>query len=79
MNLTPRQRRERIRQIADADPEIRKMRKEYEQGRAWFEKATKWMPPGLHSKWWNFPGMWHLIHHRMITLICENMKFQDEE
>ena len=79
MKLTPAQRRERIRQLADSDPEIRKMKQEYEAGRAWFEKATKWLPRGLHSKWWNFPGMAHFIHHRLISLICENMKFNDEE
>lgn len=79
MKLTPEQRRERIRQMADRDPEIQKMKKEYEKGRTWFEKATKWMLPTLHSKWWNFPGMAHLIHHRMLTLICENMEFIDEE
>ena len=79
MKLTPAQRRERIRRMADSDPEIRKMKKEYEAGRAWFEKVTKWLPPRLHSKLWNFPGMAHFIHHRLLTLICENMKFNDED
>ena len=79
MKLTPAQRRERIRRMADSDPEIRKMKKEYDEGREWFEKATASMTPECHSKWWNFPGMAHFIHHRLLTLICENMKFNDED
>ena len=79
MKLTPLQRRERLQRMADNDPEIRRMMEECEKGRAWFEKATRWMPPALHSKWWNFPGMGYLLHGRMLTLICENMRFCDEE
>ena len=79
MKLTPHQRRERLLRMADCDPETSRMKEEYEKGRAWFEKATRWMPPALRSKWWNFPGMGYLIHSRMLTLICENMRFYDEE
>ena len=79
MKLMPAQRRERIRQLAAEDPEIQKMKEDYDAGRTWFEKTTAWMPPRLHSRWWTFPGMAHLIHHRMLTLICENMRFRDEE
>ena len=79
MKLTPTERRERIRQLAASDPEISKMKKEYDEGRAWFEKATASMSPKRHSQWWTFPGMAHFIHHRLLTLICENMKFNDED
>ena len=65
--------------MAQADPEIQKMYKECEQAREWLVRATKWMPPGLHSKWWCFPGMSYLIHQRTIRLICENMRFDDEQ
>lgn len=79
MKLTPAQRRERIRQMIRSDPQIQEMSKDYEAGRTWFEKATKWMPPRLHSKWWTFPGMAHFIYHRVLTLISENMRFPDED
>ena len=79
MKLTPLQRRERLLRLADSDPEISRMKQEYERGRAWFEKATRWMPPTLRSKWWNYPGMGYLIHNRMLTLVCEKMCFYDEE
>ena len=79
MKLTPAQRRERLHQMAEGDPEIRRMKKEYDEGRAWFEQATASMSPKRHSQWWTFPGMAHFIHHRLLTLICENMKFNDED
>ena len=79
MKLTPLERRKRIWNMVQADAEIQKMNREYEKGREWFVKATKWMPSRLHTKWWNFPGMSYFIHQRTITLICENMKFQDEQ
>ena len=79
MRLTPLERRKRIWDMAQADPEIQKMYKECEQAREWLVRATKWMPPGLHSKWWCFPGMSYLIHQRTIRLICENMRFDDEQ
>ena len=44
MKLTPHQRRERLLRMADCDPETSRMKEEYEKGRAWFEKATRWMP-----------------------------------
>ena len=73
------QRRARIMRMLEADPKAKQMLEEYRAGRRWFERATGWMPPGLHSKWWYFPGMAYLIHNRMLTLICENMKFIDED
>lgn len=79
MKLTPAQRRERLLKMAAADPEILKMKKELDAGRAWFEKATARMPARLRSRWWNFPGMALILHQRMLTLICENMQFSDEE
>ena len=79
MDTTALDRRRRIYELMDQDPEIQKMMVEYKQGRKWFERATRWMPPGLHSKWWNFPGMGYFIYHRVLTLVCENMRFPDEE
>ena len=79
MSLTPNERRQRIDQLAQADAEYRKMRSEYDLAKQRFTKLTDHLPRKLRNLLWSCPGMFYLMHHRMLTLICQNMKFYDEE
>ena len=79
MILTPEQRLDRIYQLAETDAEYRKMKAEYEPGKAWFEKTMGRLPEKLRNRVWAYPGMGYFMHHRMLILICRNMKFVDEE
>ena len=78
MSLTPEERRERIYEMTKRDPEFQKMYKDYAPGKEWFIKTTDKLPKELSNKLWQYPGMGYFIHHRMLTLICEHMKFEDE-
>ena len=79
MHLTPQERRKRIYDMLNADEDCQKMGAEYESGKQWFEKAVRWLPRRLRAKFWIYPGISHLLYHHIIGIICENMKFTDEE
>lgn len=79
MRLTPQERRQRIYDILNADEDCQKMGAEYEAGKLWFEKAIRWLPRKLRGKFWIYPGISHLLYHHILGIICENMKFTDEE
>lgn len=79
MKLTPDERRQRIYEMAQKDREYCGIQAEYEPGKAWFEKNVDRLPKKLRSRLWTYPGMGYFLHHRMLTLICQNMKFADEE
>ena len=79
MKLTPEERRCRIYELMEMDVEYSRMKTEYEHGKTWFEKHVSKFPKMLRNKFWSYPGMGYFIHHRMLTIICRNMKFIDEE
>lgn len=79
MKLTPEQRRERIYEIAEADGDYRALKAEYGPGKALFEKTVDRMPKKLRDKLWVYPGTGYFLHHRMLNLICQHMKFKDED
>ena len=79
MKRTPDERRWHIYKLAEQDEKYRTIKKEYDAGKVWFEKVTNKLPRKLSNKLWVYPGMGYFMHHRMLTLICENMKFIDEE
>ena len=79
MKLTPLERRNRIYEMLDSDPECAKMKAEYESARSRFTKLTDRLPERLRNLLWTYPGMGYFLHHRTLNLICEHMKFPDEE
>lgn len=79
MKLTPLERRARIYSMAEADPDYTKMKAEYEPAKTWFEKVVGRLPKKLRNRLFTYPGMGYFMHHRMLTIICENMKFCDED
>ena len=68
----------RIFSMMAADEEYQKMQAEYEKEKRWFERFTERLPRRLRNRLWGYPGMFYLMHHRMLTRICEEMRFSDE-
>ena len=79
MKMTPEQRRKRIYELVEADSECRRIYSEFEPARTRFTKLTNFLPKRTRNLLWSFPGLGYFLHHRMLTLICRNMKFSDEE
>lgn len=65
--------------IAEADGEYQRMLAEYEPAKERFTKLVDRLPKRLRNLLWSYPGMGYLMHGKMLTLICEHMKFADEE
>lgn len=78
MELTPQQRRARIQGMIGSDEEFQKMLREYEPAREEFERLVDQFPLPLRNILWSYPGMGHFLYHRMLTVVSEQMRFEDE-
>jgi len=78
MKLTPQQRRARIQEMIGSDEEYQKMLREYELARAEFERLVDQFPLPLRNALWSYPGMGHFLYHRMLTVVSEKLRFEDE-
>lgn len=79
MKLTPQQRRNRIMELARKDEEYRHMMEEYGPAKTRFEKFVDKLPLPVRNLLWSYPGMGYLLHGRILTLVCEHMRFPDED
>jgi len=78
VKLTPQQRRNRIQELVRRDEEYQKMLREYEPARDEFEKMVEQFPLPVRNILWSYPGMGYFLYHRMLTLVSEQMRFEDE-
>ena len=76
---TAEQRRQRIHELAEQDTQYRQMQAEYHAGKAWFDWITGFLPRNLRNRFWQYPGTEYFMHHRILTIICNHMKFIDED
>lgn len=79
MKLTSADRLLRVLELAEADEEYQKMKAIYTPGKGWFEKVVNRLPRRLRDKFRTYPYMGYLMHNRVLLLVCEHMKFQDED
>ena len=78
MELSQLERRKKILEMADADEDYRRIYAEYTRTKDRFEKYTKYMPRALSNCLWSYPGMLYFLHHRLLTLVSESMRFPEE-
>lgn len=78
MKLTPIQRRERISALVREDDECRKLFDEYTSAKERFIRFTDRLPRPVRELLWRYPGTGYFLHHRILTIVCENMRFEDE-
>lgn len=79
MKLAPTERRERILMLAEEDAEYCQIHSKATSAEICFTELTDSLPEKLRTFMWNYPGSLYFMHHRILTLICQNMKFIDEE
>lgn len=78
MRLTASERRQRILQISKSDPDGSKLWAEYENANRRFSAIADRLPAKLREFLWLLPGAGYFLHHRILTLVCENMRFPEE-
>ena len=79
MILTPMERRERILELIASDEECRKMTTSLEDAKQRFEQHVSALPEDARQPLWEYPGMGYFLHNRVLKLICESMRFPDED
>ena len=72
------ERRKRLYELAESDPEYRRIRAEYEKAKEGFDRFTLTLPEQQRNLLQTCPGMGYFLHHRMLSIVCENMAFPDE-
>ena len=70
---------EKIHQIAAADEEYQKLQVSYEMAKLRFTRFADKKPGWIRKLLLSYPGMGYFMHHRMLELICEHKRFEDEQ
>lgn len=78
MALSPMERRMRIMKLAERDEEFRRISAELAQAEKYFEAFTLTLPEEQRNLLRSCPGMEYFRFHRMLSIICEYMRFPDE-
>ena len=72
------ERRKKIYELARDDEEYRRIKAEYDRAKVLFDRFTLTLPEDQRNLLQSFPGMGHFLYHSMLSIICENMRFEDE-
>ena len=78
MKLTPKQRRQRLYDLMEKNPEFIKMKDAYTPAKTWFDSFTARLPRKLSNRLREYPGMMFFMHSRIIDTVCKEMQFPDE-
>ena len=79
MKLTPDQRRQRILNMMEENPDFLRIRSGCDNARNRFQKLTAWLPPKLRNALREYPGMMYFLYQRVIDTVCAQMRFPDED
>ena len=78
MKLTPDQRRKRIHEIMDRNPEFIRLKDAFDRDKRWFDAFTARLPRRLRNRLRSYPGMMYFLYCRVIDTVCRDMRFPDE-
>ena len=78
MKLTPVQRRQRLEEMIKSDPDCGQLWKEYMDARQRFTKMMERKPRKMRDRLWELPGVGYFLYHRVLMMVCDNMRFADE-
>ena len=76
--MTDLERRKRIYEICEQNEDYRAWKEEYDRVHRKFTAFTDKLPPKIRSFLWSVPGTGYFVHHRMLNVICEEMRFPEE-
>ena len=79
MKLTPDQRRRRLYDLMDQNPDFLRIKASYTPAKAWFDRFTARLPRKLRNRLREYPGMFYFLHQRVIDTVCQYMRFPDED
>ena len=77
--MTDMERRKRIHELCEQNEDYRVRKALYDEAYRKFAAFTDKLPRKLRNFLWSVPGTGYFLHHRMLDLICENMRFPEED
>ena len=77
--MTDLERRKRIYELCEQNEDYRIWKKQYDEPHRKFTAFTDKLSPRLRNFLWSVPGSGYFVHHRMLDVICQSMRFPDEE
>ena len=76
--MTDLERRKRIYEICEQNEDYRGWKEEYDRVHRKFTAFTDKMPLKIRNFLWSVPGTGYFLHHRMLNVICQEMRFPEE-
>ena len=76
--MTDMERRQRIYEICEQNKDYVACKAEYDKAYQKFTAFTDILPEKMRNFLWGVPGMGYFLHHRMLNIICEEMRFPGE-
>ena len=77
--MTDLERRKRIYELCEQNEDYRAWKAQYDEAHQKFTRFTNRLPLILRNFLWSVPGLGYFVHHRMLNVICETLRFPDEE
>ena len=78
MKLTSIRRRQRLAELMESDPDGRRLLADYWAAEREINRIADRLPEKARTFLWKLPGTGYFLHHRVLTLVCEHMRFADE-
>ena len=76
--MTELERRKRILEICEQNEDYMAWKAEYDRAQKKFTVFTDKLPVRLRNFLWSVPVTGYFLHHRMLNVICEVMRFPEE-
>ena len=77
--MTDLERRKRIYELCELNEDYCSWKVQYDEAYQKLTNFTDKLPKKLRNFLWMVPGYGYFVHHRMLNVICETMRFPDEE
>lgn len=77
--MTDLERRTRIYELCEQNEDYRAWKGQYDAAYQKFTKFADKLPFKFRNFLWTLPTCGYFVHHRMLNVICEEMRFPDEE
>lgn len=79
MTYTPEQRRKKLCGLIAQDRDCAKLEKEYWTEHEKFARFTDKLPRWIRERLLGYPTLCYDYHQRIITLLCEELRFPEED
>ena len=77
--MTGMERRKRIYEICEQNGDYKAWKAQYDEAHRRWESFTNILPYKIRVFLWDLPACGYFLHHRMLNVVCETMRFPEEQ